>query len=39
LLALPNFRSVLPGLVAYDALHAQRVAALMRKIQGISALL
>lgn len=38
LLALPNFRSLLPGMVAYDALHAQRVAAIMQKMLRISAL-
>ena len=38
LLALPNFDSVLPGLLAYDALHAQRVAAIMQKLLLISAL-
>jgi hypothetical protein len=29
---------VLPGLLAYDDLHAQRVAAMMQKIRYISAL-
>ena len=38
LLALPNFDSVLPGMVEYDALHAQRVAAIMQKLLFISAL-
>jgi predicted nucleotidyltransferase len=38
LLALPHFGSVLPGLLAYDDLHAQRVAAMMQKIRYISAL-
>jgi predicted nucleotidyltransferase len=38
LLALPNFRSVLPGLVTYDDLHMQRVGAIMQKVRTISAL-
>ncbi len=38
LLALPHFDSVLPGLLAYDDLHAQRVAAMMQKIRKLSAL-
>lgn len=33
-----DFQNVLPGLVAYDALHAQRVAAVTQKIAGIAAL-
>ena len=38
LLARPEFPSFLPGMVAYDALHAQRVAAIMQKMLSISAL-
>lgn len=38
LLVLPNFRSVLPGLVAYDDLHMQRVEVIMQKVRAISAL-
>lgn len=37
LLILPNFRSVLPGLLVYDDLHPQRVAALMQKIRRMAA--
>lgn len=33
-----DFRNVLPGLVAYDALHAQRVATVMARIAAIAAL-
>lgn len=33
-----DFRNVLPGLLAYDALHAQRVAAVMQRIAAIAAL-
>lgn len=35
LAALPDFKNVLPGLIAYDDLHSRRVAAVMRKIQSI----
>ncbi len=38
LAATPDFRNALPGLVAYDALHAQRVRAVMQKISAIAAL-
>lgn len=33
-----EFQNVLPGLVAYDVLHAQRVAAVMQRIASIAAL-
>jgi predicted nucleotidyltransferase len=36
--ATPDFRNALPGLVAYDDLHAQRVSAVTRKISAIAAL-
>ncbi|MBN8557464.1 MAG: hypothetical protein LCH72_16110 [Proteobacteria bacterium] len=34
----PDFRGVLPGLLAYDELHAQRVQAVLQKIHAIAAL-
>lgn len=37
LLANPDFHNVLPGLVAYDALHSQRIGLVMKKIQTIAA--
>ncbi|HMN21491.1 MAG TPA: hypothetical protein PKA16_08860 [Ottowia sp.] len=36
LIARPDFRDVLPGLVAYDELHAQRVQAVLQKIHAIA---
>lgn len=37
LVAIPNFRNILPGLVVCDELHAQRVGSVMKKIQAIAA--
>lgn len=36
--AMPDFRNVLPGLVAHDDLHSQRVDAVMKKILAIAVL-
>jgi predicted nucleotidyltransferase len=36
-LAAPDFGNVLPGLIAYDELHGQRLAAVMKKISAIAA--
>lgn len=38
LIALPDFRNVLPGLVIYDGIHSRRVDAIMTKILAIAAL-
>ena len=38
IIAAPDFMSVLPGLVAKDELHSQRVAAVMKRISAIAAL-
>ena len=37
LLALPHFDSVLPGLLEFDSLHAQRVAAMLQKMRRMAA--
>lgn len=38
IIAVPDFMNVLPGLVAYDDLHSQRVAAVMKRISAIAGL-
>jgi len=38
IIASPDFMNVLPGLVAYDELHSQRVAAVVKRISAIAAL-
>ncbi len=36
IIAGPDFRNVLPGLVAFDALHGQRVAAVMQRMSALA---
>lgn len=38
IIAAPNFTNVLPGLVAYDALHSQRVAAVAKRLSTLAGL-
>lgn len=38
IIAMPDFMNVLPGLVAYDELHSQRLTAVMNKMAAIAAM-
>ena len=38
IVSAPDFVNILPGLVAHDELHAQRVAAVMNRISALAAL-